>query len=260
MKVLLLKDVYKLGRAGEVKKVADGYGRNFLLPRNLVVAADAKNIANNAAFLATGDITKISNGDQGITSQTVTAQIFRRIATQTSSGTETVAAAINSSNSQSKANGRESFTDADTGLGAFLTDWSSRTTITSGAAQEQVSGSFEFSPNKPLNVGIITTGSSWLRVLVDGKTVFEGVAPEGKQFSWSGDQRISVRAGNAGAVMLAFNGKNARRLGKEGDVIEKRFGSDTDGSNNGSAMSSRLSNGSGGSSASVVESSPRTFR
>lgn len=39
MKVLLLKDVYKLGRAGEAKKVADGYGRNFLLPQGLAVLA-----------------------------------------------------------------------------------------------------------------------------------------------------------------------------------------------------------------------------
>jgi len=39
MKVLLLKDVYKLGRAGDVKKVADGYGRNFLLPQELAVLA-----------------------------------------------------------------------------------------------------------------------------------------------------------------------------------------------------------------------------
>ena len=39
MKVLLLKDVYNLGRAGEVKKVADGYGRNFLLPKNMAVLA-----------------------------------------------------------------------------------------------------------------------------------------------------------------------------------------------------------------------------
>ncbi len=39
MKVLLLKDVYKLGRAGDVKKVADGYGRNFLLPQRLAVLA-----------------------------------------------------------------------------------------------------------------------------------------------------------------------------------------------------------------------------
>lgn len=41
MKVLLVKDVYKLGRAGDVKKVADGYGRNFLLPQGLAVLATA---------------------------------------------------------------------------------------------------------------------------------------------------------------------------------------------------------------------------
>ncbi len=39
MKVLLLKDVYKLGRAGDVKKVADGYGRNFLIPQRLAMLA-----------------------------------------------------------------------------------------------------------------------------------------------------------------------------------------------------------------------------
>ena len=39
MKVLLIKDVYKLGRAGDVKKVADGYGRNFLISQRLAVLA-----------------------------------------------------------------------------------------------------------------------------------------------------------------------------------------------------------------------------
>jgi large subunit ribosomal protein L9 len=39
MKVLLLKDVYKLGRAGDVKKVADGYGRNYLIPQRMAVLA-----------------------------------------------------------------------------------------------------------------------------------------------------------------------------------------------------------------------------
>lgn len=40
MKVLLLEDVYKLGRAGDVKKVADGYGRNYLIPQGLAVLAN----------------------------------------------------------------------------------------------------------------------------------------------------------------------------------------------------------------------------
>jgi len=39
MKVLLLKDVYKLGRAGDTKRVADGYGRNYLIPHGMAVLA-----------------------------------------------------------------------------------------------------------------------------------------------------------------------------------------------------------------------------
>lgn len=41
MKVLLLKDVYNLGRAGDIKKVADGYARNFLIPQKMAVPATA---------------------------------------------------------------------------------------------------------------------------------------------------------------------------------------------------------------------------
>ena len=39
MKVLLIKDVYKLGHAGDVKKVADGFGRNYLIPQGLAILA-----------------------------------------------------------------------------------------------------------------------------------------------------------------------------------------------------------------------------
>ena len=39
MEVLLLKDVPSIGTAGQVKKVNDGYARNYLLPRKLAVLA-----------------------------------------------------------------------------------------------------------------------------------------------------------------------------------------------------------------------------
>jgi large subunit ribosomal protein L9 len=42
MEIILREDIEKLGRRGEIVKVADGYARNFLLPRKLaVVATDA---------------------------------------------------------------------------------------------------------------------------------------------------------------------------------------------------------------------------
>ncbi|MBL3518990.1 50S ribosomal protein L9 [Aliarcobacter lanthieri] len=39
MKVLLLKDVKSLGKAGEIKEVADGYGKNFLIGKGLALHA-----------------------------------------------------------------------------------------------------------------------------------------------------------------------------------------------------------------------------
>lgn len=44
MKVLLIKDIYKLGRAGDIKKVADGYGRNYLIPQGLALPATENSV------------------------------------------------------------------------------------------------------------------------------------------------------------------------------------------------------------------------
>jgi large subunit ribosomal protein L9 len=45
MEVILKEDVNKLGSRGDVVKVAEGYGRNFLLPRKLAIEASAGNKA-----------------------------------------------------------------------------------------------------------------------------------------------------------------------------------------------------------------------
>ncbi len=45
MQVILRENIDKLGRVGDIVNVSDGYARNFLLPRNLVVAANLKNKA-----------------------------------------------------------------------------------------------------------------------------------------------------------------------------------------------------------------------
>ena len=45
MEVILKEDVVKLGSRGDVVKVAEGYGRNYLLPRKLAIEATAANRA-----------------------------------------------------------------------------------------------------------------------------------------------------------------------------------------------------------------------
>ena len=49
MEVLLLQDVETLGQAGDIKRVADGYARNFLIPRQLAVLATPGAIKQAAA-------------------------------------------------------------------------------------------------------------------------------------------------------------------------------------------------------------------
>jgi large subunit ribosomal protein L9 len=46
MKVILLDDVAKLGRRGDVRDVSDGYARNYLIPKKLALTASAGNLAN----------------------------------------------------------------------------------------------------------------------------------------------------------------------------------------------------------------------
>ena len=48
MKVILKEDVANLGHLGDVREVAAGYARNYLLPRGLVIRATPRNVAEVA--------------------------------------------------------------------------------------------------------------------------------------------------------------------------------------------------------------------
>src|SRR6184192_254982 len=52
MRVILLQDVDGLGKAGDLKEVANGYARNYLLPRRLAAGATPGLIANRTQRIA----------------------------------------------------------------------------------------------------------------------------------------------------------------------------------------------------------------
>ena len=124
------------------------------------------------------------------------------------------------SNSLNKSQSEITFGAAGSSLSNSLKSWTSSANLQNSPAGN---GDFEFAGNKPINVGIMMKGQSWLRITVDGKTEFEGVLDEGKKLTWSGDRQISIRAGNAASVALSYNKQPVRLLGKEGEVSEKIF-------------------------------------
>jgi large subunit ribosomal protein L9 len=52
MKIILLQDVEGLGKAGELKDVANGYARNYLLPKKLAAGATPQLLANHQQHIA----------------------------------------------------------------------------------------------------------------------------------------------------------------------------------------------------------------
>ena len=64
MKLLLLSDVYKQGVAGEVVDVADGYGRNYLIPKKLAVKATPGELKKAEGLRATAAARKAELEDR----------------------------------------------------------------------------------------------------------------------------------------------------------------------------------------------------
>ncbi len=77
--------------------------------------------------------------------------------------------------------------------------------------------------NKPVTVGIMMKGESWMRVEVDGEVKFEGVLTEGSNKTWAANSNIVLRAGNAAAVLLEFNQNPPQALGRAGEVVQKTY-------------------------------------
>lgn len=78
-----------------------------------------------------------------------------------------------------------------------------------------------------VNVSVTLTERCWTEVSVDGKSVFEGIIEKGKTESWKGKESVVIRAGNAGALDVTFNGRKFGKFGDNGEVLERTFSKTT---------------------------------
>ncbi|MEM9976297.1 MAG: RodZ domain-containing protein [Cyanobacteria bacterium P01_D01_bin.2] len=78
-------------------------------------------------------------------------------------------------------------------------------------------------PEEPIVVNVELVQQSWVRVTADGDQTYEGILQEGTERSWTAQESLTIRAGNAGGVVVAYNQGQAKPMGKPGTVVEQTF-------------------------------------
>ncbi|MGD1905839.1 MAG: helix-turn-helix domain-containing protein [Leptolyngbyaceae cyanobacterium] len=74
-----------------------------------------------------------------------------------------------------------------------------------------------------VQIAVEMEGQSWLRITADDEVSFEGVLRQGDTRTWTAEEQITIRAGNAGGVKVSFNNAAAEPLGQPGVVKEVSF-------------------------------------
>ena len=75
---------------------------------------------------------------------------------------------------------------------------------------------------KEVQVGVTLKEKSWIQVIADGRTTFEGTLEQGTKRTWTAQKELTVKAGNAGGVLVSVNQQQAKKMGKSGQVQQLR--------------------------------------
>ncbi len=77
--------------------------------------------------------------------------------------------------------------------------------------------------NNEVTVDVDVKDRCWMKVIVDGKVIFEGTLPAGTNRTWKGKKQVTIIAGNAGGVVVTYNHGTEKLLGKPGQVQEVTY-------------------------------------
>lgn len=97
---------------------------------------------------------------------------------------------------------------------------------TGSATFEAITGTPGTPGGYPVQVFVVALQRSYLQVIVDGKTEFNGRITTGNPYSFNGQNQIELIVGNAAAVQIIHNQRNLGSPGVVGEVIHLVFGKD----------------------------------
>lgn len=115
-------------------------------------------------------------------------------------------------------------TKAKETIGTIKAKEASTKSVNTSSADKKIAGvTGENKEAEKLELVAKLTNNCWLQVIADGKVIHEATGVQGDMFTFKAKDKLSITAGNAGAVEIFFNGKTLGLLGKPGEVVEKFF-------------------------------------
>jgi len=98
-------------------------------------------------------------------------------------------------------------------------------TVSPQAGEAQVIPTEKLNPVTTAKVQVIISAQqrAWLRVLVDGKELYNGRITPGGIFEYNGEEKIEIQSGNAAALKVIYNQQDLGILGSVGEVVTRVF-------------------------------------
>lgn len=78
-------------------------------------------------------------------------------------------------------------------------------------------------PGEDLRIRLVIHEASWIKVLRDGSTVYEGLMAAGQTMGWTASDHLNVTIGNAGGVEVQLGDRSLGSLGAKGEVVRRIF-------------------------------------
>ncbi len=91
------------------------------------------------------------------------------------------------------------------------------------ALSPQPMGTVSAPEEKPISLQFKAVEETWVRIQVDGQLKQETILKPGEEGSFQALKQIQFTTGNAGSLVLTWNGKPLERLGRSGEVVTLIF-------------------------------------